>query len=516
MSHLIWILLSLKTFSLPTHVDSVMIMPEGAVVTRIGKVDVQSGDWEFLIPNLPNDLDNSTVTAQASRGIKITDVFVTREKSEVALKRVRELKAKLDSVANELKKLNDELSIIDVQESLLIINVDVSRFASLSELLKARLDTTAWSASLKFVGGRLQSLKARARQINRRIDRLEALKDSLSNRLNELISNIGESKTVHIVAHTTGTGRLKVTYRLSSPSWKPEYEFRAASGGDSLTVIYYASVNQQTGEDWKDIKLVISTAVQPHYVVLPQFVPQYLSSYYSRPKGSRMLLAAAPIGAKKSMPTEGAAPTVSHTQLFSLIALPSRVTVPSGDWHKLRIDRIELPATFDYVAYPYTTSDVFLVAHSLNRSDYPILGGTASLFLDDNFLRKIRIPEIPIGDTIKLSYGVDPRMKAVRKLVKKMRSKTWDNKVRIEYQYEIEVKNLHSSPVSVKVVDRYPISQDKRIKVKLLKIDPQPVEIDESTGKIVWRVEPEAGRSVRIHFGYIIEHPQDMMVQGVE
>ncbi len=515
MSHLIWIILSLKTFSLPTHVDSVMIMPEGAVVTRIGKVNVQSGDWEFLIPDLPSDLDNSTVTAQASKGIKITDVFVTREKSEVALKRVRELKAKLDSVANELKKLNDELSIIDVQESLLITNVDVSRFASLSELLKARLDTTAWSASLKFVGGRLQALKARARRINNRINRLETLKDSLSNRLDELISNTRESKTVHIVAHTSGKGRLKVTYRLSSPSWKPEYEFRAVSGGDSLTVIYYASVNQQTGEDWKDIKLVISTAVQPRYIVLPQFVPQYLSSYYSRPKGSRML-AAAPIAAKKSMPMEGAAPAVSHTRLFSLIALPSRVTVPSGDWHKLRIDRIELPATFDYVTLPYTTSDVFLIAHSLNRSDYPILGGTASLFLDDNFLRKIRIPEIPIGDTIKLSYGVDPRMKAVRKLVKKMRSKTWDNKVRIEYQYEIEVKNLHSSRVSVKVVDRYPISQDKRIKVKLLKIDPQPVEIDESTGKIVWRVEPEAGRSVRIHFGYIIEHPQNMMVQGVE
>ncbi len=515
MIYLLLFAISLKTTTISTSVDSVILMPRGAVVTRIGKVALNPGDWELVVSDLPLDLNDGTVTVQSISGIKITDVFVTTEKSHSQLEKIRILQEKSDSIAAEIEKIDDNLSVLGVQESLLIVNVDISKYSAISELLKAQMDTTSWSASLKFVGNRLAKIKSRERHLRKTLKSLKSLKDSISNRLQELISQTERTKSIHILAHVERAGKITISYRLDSPSWKPEYEFRATSDGSSIRVVYYASINQRTGEDWKDIKLVISTAYQPAFIELPQFTPQYLSSSHFG-RGEALMLAAPAPKAAKAAGTIEAAPSVKQTRLFTLISIPSRVTVPAGDWHKLRIDDFPIASSFKYMAYPFVVSDVFLIAHARNTSSYPLLPGPASLFLDDNFLRKIELSSVPIGDSLVVDYGVDPRIKAVRKLVKKFRSTTWDNKIRIEYRYETDIRNLHENEVTVEVFDRFPVSQDKRIKVKLLDIEPEPDSVYTDIGKIEWKLKVPASGRRKIKFGYIVEYPRNLIIYGLE
>ena len=55
------------------------------------------------------------------------------------------------------------------------------------------------------------------------------------------------------------------TSQVYCASWKPAYDIRASTAGDEQTVnsvqlCYYGLVEQNTGDDWRDTELVLSTA----------------------------------------------------------------------------------------------------------------------------------------------------------------------------------------------------------------------------------------------------------------
>ena len=56
-------------------------------------------------------------------------------------------------------------------------------------------------------------------------------------------------------------GKVRLNYLVDSASWRPQYKLRAGQGpNDPIQVEYLAAVVQQTGEDWANVKLVLSTA----------------------------------------------------------------------------------------------------------------------------------------------------------------------------------------------------------------------------------------------------------------
>ena len=55
-------------------------------------------------------------------------------------------------------------------------------------------------------------------------------------------------------------GIVRLNYLVSSATWKPQFKLRAAGEKDPVTVEYLASIEQQTGEDWSGVELVLSTA----------------------------------------------------------------------------------------------------------------------------------------------------------------------------------------------------------------------------------------------------------------
>ncbi len=516
MIRLILFVMAATQLKVSTKVDSVMVMPSGGVVTRTGRVECNSGNVELIVPDLPSDMDNSTVRVQASRSLIVKDVFVTEGQTRKSLAEIQALTSRLDSVKDELNRLTDRLSVLEAQESLLVFSSTITKLGTASDMLKATIDTAKWKASLNFIGKNLGRLKAERRRIEKTVKTLSQLKDSLSRRLNELVSHAGISKAIHIIAYSreSGTHRITVSYRISSVSWKPEYEFRAKTDGDSITVIYFASIKQRTGEKWKNIKLTISTAMQPDWLSPPQFQPFYLSVSRVFREGVMATKAAAP--AKGAMETAPQPAAVRHTELFSLFALKGRVSIPPGDWHRIRVATFELPAKFHRFAYPFSSPGVFIVAQSRNTSDYSLLPGQASLFLDGDFMRKITIPMTATGDSLKIAYGTDPWMTAERQLVKRMRSTTWDNKIRIEYHYRTVLRNLHKKPVTVTVVDRVPVSQDKRIKVKTVEIEPEPARIEPEIGKITWDIRVSQDGADTLKLGYIIEYPKGIIIPGIE
>jgi hypothetical protein len=58
-----------------------------------------------------------------------------------------------------------------------------------------------------------------------------------------------------------GPATVRLNYLVTGASWHPQYKLRAgAKDKDPVTVEYLASVEQQTGEDWTNVNLTLSTA----------------------------------------------------------------------------------------------------------------------------------------------------------------------------------------------------------------------------------------------------------------
>ena len=75
-------------------------------------------------------------------------------------------------------------------------------------------------------------------------------------------SSRAEQDAVIVVDKANGAGgKVRLNYLVDAASWRPQYKLRAGKAAkDPVQLEYLAAVVQQTGEDWSNVKLVLSTA----------------------------------------------------------------------------------------------------------------------------------------------------------------------------------------------------------------------------------------------------------------
>ncbi len=88
--------------------------------------------------------------------------------------------------------------------------------------------------------------------------------------LGELTS--GSSRTerdaVIVVDRAGAGGKVRLNYLVGGATWRPQYRLRAGAENDPIQLEYLAAVEQQTGEDWGDVDMTLSTA-QPQLNATP-------------------------------------------------------------------------------------------------------------------------------------------------------------------------------------------------------------------------------------------------------
>ena len=54
--------------------------------------------------------------------------------------------------------------------------------------------------------------------------------------------------------------KLKVSYLVSNATWAPSYDVRVQADETRMKLLYYGNISQNSGEDWNNVELVLSTA----------------------------------------------------------------------------------------------------------------------------------------------------------------------------------------------------------------------------------------------------------------
>jgi hypothetical protein len=185
------------------------------------------------------------------------------------------------------------------------------------------------------------------------------------------------------------------------------------------------------------------------------------------------------VDADANKPDAPLAATAAHEGPSVTYHLRSTLTVPSrNDQQLIEVARIETKPEYYYKAVPVLTTHVYRLADLANKSEYVLLPGEATMYVGTDFVGRMNLPLVAIGERYTVGFGVDPQLQVGRTLVKKSRAVQGGNQVH-NYEYRITVGSYKSEEVKVQVWDRLPRAEAEAVAVSL--VEPSPKLSDNAT-----------------------------------
>ena len=246
-----------------SKIDTVTVFPDAAIVSRVVEIDLPQGDSALVFNGLPLALDAASLRVEGEGAAKMAIGAVeTRVAPSEAKAPDNALEAKLADLHAERAAAQSLIDALGAKKAM-ILRFSQSGPDKLSPDAKP-LDVAQWSAAwdavatgLAKLGDDLRPALARARQLDEQIKALEAERQRPPPG-----QGAQRSATVAIAADSPAKARIKLSYRIGGVGWRPAYDatLETAGSASALSLTRRAILTQRTGEDWRDVALVVSTA----------------------------------------------------------------------------------------------------------------------------------------------------------------------------------------------------------------------------------------------------------------
>src|SRR5919202_3360577 len=297
-----------------SRIDSVVVHPDAAVITRLAEVDLPAGASTVLVRGLPTGIDPASVRVEGSADAPLTilglDVRTVPGDTQPVID--APLEAKLKERRDEREALSGRIEALESKKA------TIGRYATASpEKLSPEakpLDVSQWTSAWDAIGEALAKVNEELRIQRGRMRDLDAEISALE-RARPKPARPGAPKrdiAVALEAGATARGTLQLTYRVAGAGWMPLYDARLSTGTastkPSLTLVRRASISQRTGEDWSEVQLSVSTVSTSRGTAAPDLPPLLVSFHEMR----------------------AIAPPVPRAEAPSLSALEPRVLAQAG------------------------------------------------------------------------------------------------------------------------------------------------------------------------------------------
>ena len=181
--------------------------------------------------------------------------------------------------------------------------------------------------------------------------------------------------------------------------------------------------------------------------------------------------------------------------------------VSDGDITAILINSYKLPASYEYFAAPIINENVFLTATMKDWEKLQLLPGEANIYYEGGYAGKTTLDPYTVKKELVLSLGIDPNISVSRKQQRNFKSKSFTGSNRIlNRTYDLEIKNNKSVDISLKLMDRIPISQNRDIKVS--DVNPMAANHDSKTGLLTWEMKLESQATQKESFSFQVKYPK--------
>jgi uncharacterized protein (TIGR02231 family) len=505
-----------------SRITQVKVYPGSATVERVARIAAGSRSVTFAC--LPAGLDVQSLQVSAGASVRVGETSVLSEPRELSAR------CATSALDGRIRELEDQKAALQAENDALGMVTGYLKGLSggggeSAQGARAPLDARNLAATAEAMRRTGQESLMKQHQIQRRQTDIDRQLNPLLAERTRTQGNGAQVVAVTVTLAASADADVKLSYQVNGPGWTPTYRALLDTATRKVRIERQALVAQATGEDWRGVKLVLSTG-QPRRettgrtpsawrigIEPPQRAP-------ASPAPAAMMAAPAPMAsADKRVMAEAAQPlfdvNVFDNSFATEFAVPQTIDVPSnGQRVTLALGQHEDTAKLAARTSPRVDASAFLVAELAQPAGvWP--AGALQLYRDGNFVGSGRW-NAPSDAKLTLSFGRDElvRVQAEPEQDSQGTGGFVGSRAERKVQRAYVVENRHRTPIAVQVLEAAPVSVDEQVRVAA-QFSPQPGELawNKQPGLAMWSFDLDAGKTARVAADYTISYPKDARLQ---
>ena len=264
-------------------IKDVTVYQQGVQISRIGKCNLTKGKTTLVFSGLSSKIDPKSIQAKATNDMMIVSVthsidYLNKNK---ASKEIENLEKSRKNISDSIKVLKNIKVVYNQEKEMILTNKSIggNNGVNINDLQNAA----------NFFRNRLTEIETKSHQLDTKMYQLKVNMISISKQLLELNSQVDlptSQVKVIVSSEKNSDCSIMLDYIIGEAGWSPNYDIRIKDIDSPLSLTYKAKVYQNTGEDWNDVNLTLSTGNPSVSNYKPFLDPYYLTfnNYYTARK----------------------------------------------------------------------------------------------------------------------------------------------------------------------------------------------------------------------------------------
>lgn len=494
-----------------SSIEQITIYQGLASVTRALPIS-GTGEQTLIFSCLSPTIEPDSISLQALGNVNIGEVSIQTLSGEQAAQCQYQGAANVQTQQNNLADISAELEAARLTK------------AYLQNLTKVTQISTSGT-----LANNARDLETQAASINKKIVELQKREARAKDDLNQLVAGSTTSTQNNVTQVSVRTASrsassIKLHYQVRGASWEPTYQARLNTDNKQLNITASAVIAQQTGENWNNVPVILST-VNPNQTTTSQLPRVERLSLYEEEQAklsryAQPMMESAPVvvsgrdsygGAENMAPLPSFTVSSQNKNGITEYRLPQRVSIPS-DGRRVRtiIDEqsgtsklwLRSTPSVEAAAYWYASAPFLTPAWA---------DGSLQLYRDDNYVGQSRYDYQSLKEQ-GIGFGIDPSL-----LVKQLtdEDKKGDKGVFNRQQTKTitqayQFTNQHNRSVRLQVLGAEPVSSDDSIKVTATHTPAiSKKDWNDNKGMVAWEFDLPSKQSQVLQSTYQISYPAD-------
>ncbi len=552
-------------------VKKATIFQQGVVLTSIESVSINAGTTNIIFENVSPQLQANSLQAAGKNDLIIMDVQYQLKYAEVVKTDVKPDDPKVLAWQAEVQTLQDSLEeLVFVRKNIQNRNQTLQNERNVitnNRMMRGDFQKDSlqlFTQSIDFLRKRMMDINSELLKLEKETQQELRLRNKLNARiqnLNTLIVGLGvpvntnptkpvSQVIVTVMSERATLAEVSITYFVAAAGWTASYDLKASKESQTIDLKHRATVYQNTGLDWKDVLLTLSTGNPSQENVKPVLSPQFVGFYVAQvgsPSGrgydgkipaygsvtgvnQQVTQNSSNMGGSRGeelqlkmeekmdrMDRNGVTDFTNVNQNMMRIEyeIKLKYTIESDNKpHNVVIQSKTMPAQYSYSVVPKLDLDVFLIARVTDWEDMNLIAGAARVYFDNSYIGESYINPRNTSDTLQLNLGRDKSIVVTRNKVKdKCKDKSFSDNHLWTRVYEIQVRNSKQIAIRMVVEDQMPVTKEQDIKIEYT--EDSGAKFNPETGKLLWDFNLKPKDNKRLVFSYEVKSPKSKQLSGI-
>lgn len=473
------------------QVDAVTLYPDAAQVTRQVVLDLPAGQTSVIVPDLPLQLRADHLRVAADGAVTIGAVNLAYDRlpvtPDITTPAVAAAQARIDALQDALRASDAGVAEIEAQAQAALDQIGFLTAAAQAGAAGASPADVLQMAQM--LGDETRRLRAAALDAQQRaqaaIRAQTADRDALADAEAALAALVapqaaGAVLAVDLTAPAAGQVTLVITTLEQGASWAPVYDLDLDRAQGALDIRRAARISQASGQDWRDVRVTLSTARPSGQIASGAVWPQLRQIFpqdQMHPLQARTMAAEGMIQAD----AETSGPVVSYTY-------PARVDIRDGvEDLRLSLGDLRFAAQVWAQAVPMADPIAYRMAGFTNDSAEILLPGLAAFYVDGALVGQGELPLLAAGADARLGFGPIDGLTLARVIPARSAGDAgvFTSDTALREQVQITLTNRTGQDWDLRLRDAVPYSEQSDLQIDIT-ANPAPDRRDPDGQRGIW------------------------------